>query len=113
MGQFLNTYPAVAQTEVEPMETELRPLALRYEGQVFYPRFQFNAQGPLTLLAAFRDVLAALREGGMGDWEIAFWLTTRNTYLQGKLPILCLQQRERLLMAIQWELDDNGLQGIY
>ncbi len=112
MGLFLSTYPAFAQTDAGPVDSDLRPLALTYQGKVFYPHFQFATQGSFTLLSAFRDVLASLREGGMSDWEIAFWLTTRNTYLQGKLPILCLQQRDRLLMAIQWELDDNGLQGI-
>lgn len=113
MERFFSQYPCLPQDQypetVSGSTAGERPLTLRLDRQLFFPRFQFTNSAP-DLDPAMATIVKALREGGMSDWEVAFWLTTPNTYLQGKRPLDCLQQVPRLLLAIQWELDDGQYQ---
>lgn len=66
-----------------------------------FPAFQFAEGKPLPLIA---NLLAILRPART-DWQIAFWFTSLNAYLDGDRPADRLSDREKILMAAKMEID--------
>lgn len=64
-------------------------IAVEHEGRLFYPAFQFDAQGrPRSVIA---DVLAALGDQ-VGPWQVALWLVSPNGWLDGATPLDLLDE---------------------
>jgi hypothetical protein len=64
--------------------------AVRYRGQDFYPSFQFDVAEarPRPVIAR---ALGRLQAAGLRGWEIAFWFTDPNGWLDDSRPVDLLQ----------------------
>jgi hypothetical protein len=80
------------------LQKEGKVFAVEYGRRVMYPTFQFDENWePYSVI---RDVLAALREGGLSGWSLALWWTASNGWLDGEHPVdLIAREPERLVAA--------------
>jgi hypothetical protein len=82
-------------------------LALRENGKLYFPAWQFDPAGPDGVIDGLPAVLKAL---AMSDYAKLNWLTRANPYLDGQTPVQALKagQKERVLAeaaaveASQW-----------
>lgn len=64
-------------------------LAIRDNGKLLFPTWQFDPSGPDGVLEGFPQVLKAL---AMSDYAKLSWLTKPNPYLEGLPPVEALKQ---------------------
>lgn len=64
-------------------------LAIKDNGKLLFPTWQFDPTGSEGVLAGFSQVLKAL---GMSDYAKLNWLTRANPYLEGLTPVEALKQ---------------------
>jgi hypothetical protein len=82
-------------------------LALRENGKLYFPTWQFDPAGPDGVIDGLPTVLKTL---AMSDYAKLNWLTRANPYLGGQTPVQALKagQKERVLAeaavveASQW-----------
>jgi hypothetical protein len=60
--------------------------AVESDRQLLYPSFQLDSV-TFEPLAVVTDVLATLPREEMSNWEIAFWWTADNDWLDGERPV--------------------------
>ena len=65
-----------------------------------YPSFQFLNGKPRPIIKAVLDIIAE----DFSSWEIAFWFETENSWLDGKRPQDCLNQKEDILQAAEYDV---------
>jgi hypothetical protein len=64
-------------------------LAIKDNGKLLFPSWQFDPTGPDGVIEGFPHVLKAL---AMSDYAKLNWLTRPNPYLEGLTPVEALQQ---------------------
>lgn len=64
-------------------------LAIKENGKLLFPSWQFDPAGPDGVLEGFPQVLKAL---AMSDYAKLNWLTRPNPYLEGLTPVEALKQ---------------------
>jgi hypothetical protein len=64
-------------------------LAIKDNGKLLFPSWQFDPSGPDGVLEGFPQVLKAL---AMSDYAKLSWLTKPNPYLEGLPPVEALKQ---------------------
>jgi hypothetical protein len=64
-------------------------LAIKDNGKLLFPSWQFDPSGPDGVLEGFPQVLKAL---AMSDYAKLGWLTKPNPYLEGLPPVEALKQ---------------------
>src|SRR5262245_53801006 len=64
---------------------EHRIFGVRHRDAVYYPGFQFGADG--RPLPAVRDVLEVLFANGLNAWDVALWFTATTSALQDQRPV--------------------------
>ena len=72
-------------------------LAIKDNGRLCFPSWQFDAEGPDGIIDGLSAVLKALE---MSDYGKLHWLIRANPYLNGHTPVQALKagQKERVLM---------------
>jgi hypothetical protein len=84
-------------------KSQRRVFAVPYQGQDWFPAFQFDADGkPLPVI---RDVLAAL-PASRTPWQVAFWFVSSNSWLGGPAPREMLADEAAVLEAAGHESDE-------
>lgn len=75
-------------------------LAIRDNGKLLFPAWQFDPTGPDGVLEGLPQVLKAL---AMSDYAKLNWLTRPNPYLEGITPVQALQkgQSDRVIEQAQ------------
>jgi hypothetical protein len=63
--------------------TEKKIFSIRFENKTLYPRFQFRDGSPIPAIARVLDLFPDHFTG----WDIAFFFTSPNSYLDGKKPV--------------------------
>jgi hypothetical protein len=63
--------------------TEKKIFSIRFENKALYPRFQFRDGSPIPAIARVLDLFPDHFTG----WDIAFFFTSPNSYLDGKKPV--------------------------
>lgn len=74
-------------------------------GMVFFPGFQFDADG--TPLPAIAATLTAIADRVAG-WELAVWFITANDLLDGRRPVDVLAQPDLLIAAARALVQPDG-----
>ncbi len=69
------------------------------QGNELFPSFQFENEKPLEVISR---VLKRFPDD-MTPWQTAFWFSTFNGYLDGKIPQECLNDIDGLLFAAEEE----------
>lgn len=67
-------------------------LAIEDGGQLWFPRWQFDPDGPNGVVEGLTEVLSAL---SVGPFSKARWLSKPNQTLEGRTPIQALKSGER------------------
>ncbi|MCV3243455.1 hypothetical protein [Mesorhizobium sp. ZC-5] len=75
--------------------------SVRYNGAEWFPAFQFQDGQPHATVAR---VLQHLRERKSG-WQMAFWFTSPNGWLNGRKPAECLDDVESVARAAAEEAE--------
>lgn len=82
-------------------------LAVRDNGKLRFPYWQFDPEGPDAVIEGFPEVLRALQ---LSDYAKLVWLTRANPYLENLTPLEALKQgkkeqvieQARSVQASQW-----------
>ena len=83
-----------------------RVLSVMHRRQQVFPGFQFDADGPLPVVA---EVLPVLQSRFRKDWEVALWFTTENYWLDGFRPVdLLIDDESRVIEAARAGADRSG-----
>lgn len=84
---------------------ERRIFAVPQHGALYYPLFQFSADGqPLPVIG---EVLGSFQGIGMSDWEVALWFAGRNGWLRDLRPVDLLgEEPEAVVEAALREADE-------
>lgn len=86
-------------------KSQRRVFAVSYQGQDWFPAFQFDADGrPLPLIKQVLDVLPRTRT----PWQVAFWFVSSNSWLGGPAPHDRLDDPAALIEAAGHERDEIG-----
>jgi hypothetical protein len=80
-------------------KAEGKIFSVPWQGKERFPAFQFKEGRPLPVIAA---ILAAL-PSRMSQWEVAFWLVSTNSWLDGASPRECLNEQDRVVEAARLE----------
>jgi len=75
---------------------EKKIFGVRFQNQTLYPAFQFKHGEPIPAIA---DILKEMPSSFTG-WDIAFFLTSPNSYLDGKLPVDLLKSKPERVVAL-------------
>jgi hypothetical protein len=76
---------------------EGRVIAVDHHGSIYYPGFQFDAEGrPKPVIA---DILPHLAAPSMTPWQRALWFTTANGWLSGRRPVDVLDDEPEVVVA--------------
>lgn len=75
---------------------EKKIFGVRFQNQTLYPRFQFKDG---DRLAAIADILKEMPSSFTG-WDLAFFFTSPNTYLDGKLPVDILKSKPERVVSL-------------
>lgn len=78
-----------------------RVFAGRYGGIDYYPAFQFDGGQPKKIIGSILRLLP----DDMSSWQIAFWFTSENVWLDDKPPEQCLDDGSSVLVAAE-HVDD-------
>jgi len=74
---------------------EGRIFAIKYHGKDRFPVFQFEDGEPLPIIKSLLEILTRQ----LSSWQIAFWFTSGNGWLDGQAPVTCLKDKEAVLYA--------------
>ena len=75
-------------------------LAIKDNGKLLFPLWQFDPSGPDGVLEGFPQILKAL---AMSDYAKLNWLTRSNPYLEGLTPVEALKQGQSARVIQQAE----------
>ncbi|MEO0854111.1 MAG: hypothetical protein AAFY15_11525, partial [Cyanobacteria bacterium J06648_11] len=67
-------------------------LAIKHNGKLMFPRWQFDPAGPDGVIDGLPEVLKALR---LSDYSKLTWLARPNPYFESRTPVELLRQGER------------------
>jgi len=99
---FVSHYPCLSAAEVADESgntaknrsalasrwaAEGKIFSIRFQSQTLYPGFQFRHGEPIPAIAGILKEIAAPFTG----WDVAFFLTSPNAYLDGKQPLELLR----------------------
>jgi len=76
--------------------SEKRIFGVRFQNQTLYPAFQFKDGEPIPAIA---DILKEMPPSFTG-WDLAFFLTSPNSYLDGKLPVELLKSKPERVVSL-------------
>jgi hypothetical protein len=76
--------------------SEKKIFGVRFQNQTFYPTFQFKDGEPVPTIA---DILKEMPPSFTG-WDLAFFLTSPNSYLDGKLPLELLKSNPERVVSL-------------
>lgn len=76
-------------------KAEGKIFGLLWQGQDRFPAFQFKDGRPRSVIG---KILAAL-PSAMSPWEIAFWMVSTNSWLDGQAPRAVLDDEDRVVAA--------------
>lgn len=76
--------------------SEKRIFGVRFQNQTLYPAFQFKDGEPIPAIA---DILKEMPPSFTG-WDLAFFLTSPNSYLDGKLPVELLKSKPEHVVSL-------------
>lgn len=76
---------------------EKRIFAIRHHGSDLFPCFQFADGEPLPVI---KKILASL-PADLTPWQVAFWFSSGNGWLDGKAPEAALSDVEAVLTAAE------------
>lgn len=76
--------------------SEKKIFGVRFQNQTVYPAFQFKDGEPIPAIA---DILEEMPPSFTG-WDLAFFLTTPNSYLDGKLPLELLKSKPERVVSL-------------
>ncbi len=62
---------------------EKKIFSIRYENKTLYPKFQFKDGSPISAIARVLEIFPNHFTG----WDIAFFFTNPNSYLDGRKPV--------------------------
>lgn len=71
-----------------------RIIGLPWKGSDLYPAFQFSEGRPRPIIGRLIEALI-----GMSPWQIAFWLTSSNSWLGGAAPLDRLGEEDAVVGA--------------
>jgi len=83
-------------------KTKGRVFSVKHGGAEYFPAFQFNDGQPVETVG---EVLAMLGERKSG-WQLAFWFTSPNGWLDGKRPVDVLVNGDAVTQAAAREAED-------
>ncbi|MCT7375890.1 antitoxin Xre/MbcA/ParS toxin-binding domain-containing protein [Chelativorans salis] len=69
--------------------------SVEHKGMEFFPAFQFQDGQPHETIGRVLSVLGKRKTG----WQMAFWLTSPNGWLDGKRPAECLNDVDAVVGA--------------
>ena len=108
---FISHYKALSATEVADetgntaknrsaiasrWTTEKKIFGVRFKNQTLYPAFQFKDGEPVPAIA---DILKEMPSSFTG-WDLAFFFTSPNSYLDEKLPVDLLKSKPERVVAL-------------
>ncbi len=76
--------------------SEKKIFGVRFQNQTLYPEFQFKDGEPIPAIA---DILKEMPPSFTG-WDLAFFLTSPNSYLDGKLPVDLLKSKPERVVTL-------------
>jgi hypothetical protein len=76
--------------------SEKKIFGVRFQNQTLYPAFQFKDGEPIQVIA---DILKEMPSSFTG-WDLAFFLTSPNSYLDGKLPVELLKSKPERVVSL-------------
>jgi hypothetical protein len=76
--------------------SEKKIFGVRFRNQTLYPAFQFKDGEPIPAIA---DILKEMPPSFTG-WDLAFFLTSPNSYLDGKLPVELLKSKPERVVSL-------------
>ena len=110
-GQFIEQYGGLSAPQVADevgnaaknrsaiasrWTNEKKIFGVRFQNQTLYPRFQFKDGEPISAIA---DILKEMPSSFTG-WDLAFFFTSPNTYLDGKLPVDLLKSKPERVVSL-------------
>ncbi|WEX11685.1 hypothetical protein [Chelativorans sp. AA-79] len=75
--------------------------SVRYNDTEYFPAFQFHDGQPHGTVARVLKILSKRKS----EWQIAFWFTSPNGWLDGKKPAECLNEIETVASAAAEEAE--------
>jgi hypothetical protein len=75
---------------------EKKIFGVRFQNRTLYPRFQFKDGEPIPAIA---EILKEMPPSFTG-WDLAFFFTSPNTYLDGKLPVELLKSKPERVVSL-------------
>ena len=76
--------------------SEKKIFGVRFQNQTLYPEFQFKDGEPIPAIA---DILKEMPRSFTG-WDLAFFFTSPNSYLDGKLPVDLLKSKAERVVPL-------------
>jgi hypothetical protein len=76
--------------------SERKIFGVRFQNQTLYPTFQFKDGEPIPVIAEILKKMPAAFTG----WDLAFFLTSPNAYLGGKLPLELLKSNPERVVSL-------------
>jgi hypothetical protein len=76
--------------------SEKKIFGVRFRNQTLYPAFQFKDGEPIPTIAEILKEMPAAFTG----WDLAFFMTSPNAYLDGKLPLELLKSNPERLVSL-------------
>jgi hypothetical protein len=108
---FISHYKALSATEVADetgntaknrsalasrWASDKKIFGVRFQNQTLYPAFQFKDGEPISAVA---DILKEIPSSFTG-WDLAFFFTSPNSYLDEKLPVDLLKSKPERVVAL-------------
>jgi hypothetical protein len=75
---------------------EKKIFSVRFEGQQWFPRFQFQDGGPIRAVAQVIKVFPRHATG----WELAYFFVTPNSNIGGRKPLELLKEDPARLVSL-------------
>lgn len=76
--------------------SEKKIFGVRFQNQTLYPAFQFKDGEPIPAIA---EILKKMPPSFTG-WDLAFFLTSPHSYLDGKLPVELLKSKPERVVSL-------------
>ncbi|ULJ75915.1 hypothetical protein [Rhizobium gallicum] len=83
-------------------KAKVKVFSIKHGGAEYFPAFQFEDGQPLETVG---KVLALLGERKSG-WQLAFWFTSPNGWLDGKRPVDVIKNTKAVVQAAVREAED-------
>jgi hypothetical protein len=78
--------------------SEKKIFGVRFQNQTLYPAFQFKDGEPIPAIADILKEMPPLFTG----WDLAFFLTSPNSYLDGNLPLELLKSKPERVVSLAY-----------